>query len=225
MSRICGSSDTTSCLSPPPSPASFHLDICIVFEQTPSVSGVQASTDHRNILWRTYSLSHGVWLLLLAHQDLSTHTFLFGRLVGQVWCWRMIPHMVARAGVHLAVWRCVAWWGRGRDEMTLLRLILVVVYQNDPEYGYLKQTSQWVFMGFPQTKRVMCLLAWGVWGGEATSDVGRFGCPCKWASEHYRVSAPTPSGTNGVWLGGAFQAAAKSPGQKLLVFLAECNIL
>lgn len=78
--RVCGSSDTASHLSPPPSLVLSCLVICIIFDQIPSLSVVQTSTDHRNILWGTYNPSHDVWLLLLAHQGLSAHTLLLAGL-------------------------------------------------------------------------------------------------------------------------------------------------
>lgn len=228
--RVCGSSDTASHPSPPPSPPPSCLDICVISDRIPSLFGVQTSTDHGIILWGTYSLSHDV-CLLLAHQGPSAHTLApsFCSACGR----GVMPQdagLVARAGFPSAARRCVAWWGGGGDEMTLLTW----------SWSWLTRTTQTTATlegdgasnklhgacsGFPSSQTGdVWLLVWGVWGREAGGCVGRFSCPHKNTPEWYWASALAPSCKSLRWLGAAIQAAAKSPRQKLLVFLAERNV-
>lgn len=191
MSRcVCGSSDTTSRRSPPPSPVSSCLDICTIFDQIPSLSGVQTSTEYRSIFWGTYNLSHRAWLLLLAHQGLPAHTLTpsFWLACGTGVMPEDAPHG-GQSGCPFgsAEVRCMVGLWKGWDD--LVKLILVMAYQNSPDCGCiggwqsLEQTSRCPFMGFLQAKWVTCLLVWSVWGREGLSYTWRFSCPCKYAPE------------------------------------------
>lgn len=133
--RVCGSSDTASHLSPPPSPPPSRLDICVASDRIPSLFGVQTSTDHGSIPWGTYNLSHDV-CLPLALQGPSAHALAPSFCLA---CGRgVMPQdagVVARAGFPSAARRCVAWWGCGGDDF--VNVILVVACQNNPDHGYI----------------------------------------------------------------------------------------
>lgn len=228
--RVCGSSDTASHLSPPPSPPPSRLDICVASDRIPSLFGVQTSTDHGSIPWGTYNLSHDV-CLPLALQGPSAHALAPSFCLA---CGRgVMPQdagVVARAGFPSAARRCVAWWGCGGDEMTLLTWSwswLARTTQTTATLEGMEPQTNFTMgvCGFPSSQTGdVWLLAWGVWGREAIGYVGRFSCPCKYAPEWCRVSALVPSCKSLTWLGAAIQAAAKSPRQKLLVFLAERKV-